>query len=227
MSTVLEKKPNPSPSTIPMTDPRYPIWGRLFLCKVPRIAHYSTNYLERFGMHTSGFQEVDIELAKAPQTVYITIDKMVEYYHSHHKVTIVKQKDIKIIYEICQDYTFNYAEMIGRTIFTHNTPLEDLVKIDEFAEALYQYAGHAYGKDFARSFLPEKYNTEVQSLHSMFDAVDQRLKERHKKVDEYTVIDRPTNHRRDDTIIMTDDEDRQPLPARPSSKDLFLSYMRS
>ena len=223
------KRLNPSPSSIAMDDPRYPIWGRLFLCRVPRISFYSTGYLEQFGLHSSGNRGVDLELAKQPQLVYITINNMIELYEQSQLVSIVKQTDFKTIYEICQDYTFNAADKLShaRAVFQHNIPFVDLVKIDEFAEAVYQFAGHEYGNEFARTFLPKNLTEEVASLNSLFEAVDKRVKARHKRKDnKATIYDILSNA--NPQVLQEEvksDADREPLPPRPSVRDLFLSYM--
>lgn len=223
------KKPNPTPSSIPLNDPRYPIWGRLFQCRVPRIATFSTFYLERYGLHTSGNEAVDRELARAPVFVYITINDMVEFYHTSQPISIVKQADVKMVYEICQDYTFNYAERIAKTVFTHDVPFADLIKIDEFAEAVYQYAGHEYGSDFARTFLPKNVMKEAVDLNKMFEAIDNKVKNKGKiKEDHYTVHTEfsPQGMRRAaEEQKRSSEDDREKLPERPSMRDLFLSYM--
>jgi hypothetical protein len=221
------KRANPTPSSIPMNDPRYPIWGRLFLCRVPRIAYYSTNYLENFGLHTSGNQNVDRELAKQLHPVYITINDMIEYYHQGQRVSIMKQEDVKLVYEICQDYTFTYAERLNRTVFTHDVPFVDLIKIDEFAQAVYEYAGHEYGEEFARTFLPDNVMKDIVDLNKMFDAVDKRLKTRGKaKEDHYTVHTAfSPKTKKSNEEERKSEEDRPKLPERPSMRDLFMSYM--
>lgn len=218
---------NPSPSSIPFNDPRYPIWGRLFLCKVPRIAFYSTAYLEQYGMHTSGNRNVDRELAKQPQAVYITINDMIEHYHQSQRISIVKQEDVKTVYEICQNYTFDFADRLNKDVFAHDAPFGDLIKIDEFAEAVYQYAGHEYGEDFARTFLPENVMKDIVDLNAMFAAIDNRISKKAKaKDDHYTVnnIYSPQQMRKVE-LEKAPDEERVELPARPSMRDLFMSYM--
>lgn len=223
------KKPNPSPSSIPLNDPRYPIWGRLFQCRVPRIATYSTQYLEKFGLHTSGNQAVDRELAKAPVLVYITINDMVEYYHTSQRVSIVKQADVKLVYEICQDYTFNYAERLNKSVFSHDVPFADLIKIDEFAEAVYQFAGHEYGTEFARTFLPQNVMKDVVDLNKMFEAIDNKVRNKGKvKEDHYTVHTQyspQASRKATEETKRASEDDREKLPERPSMRDLFLSYM--
>ncbi|BDD79463.1 hypothetical protein [Burkholderia phage FLC8] len=223
--TEQKKRPAPNPSSIPFDDPRYPLWGRVWLCKVPRIARFGTAYLERYGLHTSGNQNVDRELMKQQAPVYIPIAQMVEYYHEHTMVSIVKRDDTKAIYEICQDYTFDWAKRIQSTVFNHNVPFEDLVQIDEFAEAVYQYAGHEYGEEFARTFIPEGLQREIVNLNAMFDAVDKRVRDRGKaKQDQYTVRNKYS------TVPVTDQPkpenvEEKKLPERPSMRDIFLSYM--
>lgn len=223
-----KKRVNPTPSSIPMNDPRYPIWGRLFMCKAPRIAYYSTAYLERFGLTTSGNQNIDREMARQPQLVYLTINDMVEYYNQTQCISIVKQNDVKTIYEICQDYTFDYADRLHKSVFAHDVPFGDLVMLDEFAEAVYQHAGHEYGKDFARTFLPKGVMDEVADLNKMFEAIDNKVRNRHKaKEDHYTVenIYSPNQQRKVEIDEVKMDTDRAPLPPRPSMRDLFMSYM--
>lgn len=222
------KRQNPTPSSILMDDPRYPIWGRLFLCRVPRIAHYSTGYLEQFGLHSSGNRNVDLELAKQPQMVYITINDMIEYFHQSLRISIVKRDDVKIVYESCQDYTFGYAEKLNKTVFGHNAPIQDLVKIDEFAEAVYQHAGHEYGKEFARTFLPEGVMGEIADLNKLFESIDKKVKNSGKKTDTVTIYDTlsPQGAKAAaQAAKRTDELDREQLPARPSMRSLFLSYM--
>lgn len=220
-------RPNPTPSAVPFNDPRYPIWGRVFLCKVPRIAHYSTLYLETYGLHTSDNKNVDLEQVKKATSAYITVNAMIEYYHQNQIVTIVKPADVKTVYEICQDYTFKYADKLNRSVFQHNTPMEDLIKIDEFAEAVYQYAGHMYGKEFARSFLPDSAMKGVVDLNALFDAVDKKARERGKKdIHLHTHYDIMSGRNKaNEPMVVESDIDREPLPERPSMRDLFVSYI--
>lgn len=226
--TEQKKRPPPSPSSIPMDDPRYPIWGRVWYCRVPRIARYGTAYLERYGLPTSGNQNVDRELMKQQAPVYISIAQMVEYYHEHTMVSIIKRDDTKAIYEICQDYTFNWAKRVQNTVFNHNVPFEDLVQIDEFAEAVYQYAGHEYGEEFARTFIPEGVQREIIDLHKMFEAVDNRVKNRGKeKHDAYTVRNKYSTVPVSDQPMVEEQAEEKKLPERPSMRDIFLSYMQN
>lgn len=223
--TEVKKNRPPNPSSIPMNDPRYPIWGRVWLTKVPRIARYGTAYLERYGLPTSGNLNVDRELMRQPTHCYITIAQMVEHYHEHTTISIVKRDDTKAIYEICQDYTFDWAKRIQNTVFNHNVPFEDLVQLDEFAEAVYQYAGHEYGEEFARTFIPEGVQREIINLQKMFEAVDNRIKNRSKeKHDQYTVRNKyspvPASEQKS-----VDRPEEKKLPERPSMRDIFLAYM--
>ncbi|BAS04967.2 hypothetical protein [Ralstonia phage RSF1] len=164
-------------------------------------------------------------MMKQAAPCYITIAQMVEYYHEHTMVSIIRRDDTKAIYEICQDYTFDWAKRIQSTVFNHNVPFEDLVQIDEFAEAVYQYAGHEYGEEFARTFIPEGVQREIIDLHKMFEAVDNRIKNRNKaKDDHYTVHNQYSPARRVDEKPAENQEEKK-LPERPSMRDIFLSYM--
>lgn len=217
---------NPNPSSIPVSDPRYPVWGRIWLCRVPRIAHYDTKYLETYGMHTSGSVKIDRALAMQQTEVYITINQMVEHYHQNTMVSIIKQKDVKAIYEICQDYTFDWADSLHGGVLNYNIPFEDLIKIDEFAEAVYQYAGHEYGAEFARSFIPKEMMGGAIDMNAMFAAVDKRRKERGKhKVDPYTVRNIYSPPLKNGDVVVKEEEVRKELPPRPSPRELFMSYM--
>lgn len=218
-------KPNPNPSSIPINDPRYPIWGRQYLCRTPRIAHYGTEYLKQYGLPTSGNQAVDRDLMTAMQLSYLTINEQIEIFSKFHIVSIVKKDDVKLIYEACQDYTFDFAERIRNTVYSQNMPFADLIKIDEYAEKVYQYAGHEYGNDFARTFLPSDIMKTVVDLNKMYEAIDKRKENKGKKADKYTVQNAysPVGMVKEEE--KKKDEEKPELPARPSMRDLFLSYM--
>lgn len=218
----------PSPSMVPVKDPRYPIWGRIFQCRMPPLNHYSTEYLERFGMHTSGNHEVDRALALKPVLCYITINAMIEFYHQSGTVRIVKQADVKTIYEICQDYIFDWADLLENGMLSMNVPYDDLIKIDEFSEAVYQHAAHHYGKEYARTFVSQAVQDNIKVFDDMFAAVDKKIKDGgRKKVDNVTVrtiFSTPLTNR-DAGVSTTDEKKKDDLPDRPSPRDLFLSFM--
>ena len=216
---------NPNPGAVPLTDPRYPIWGRLFMCKVPRIAHYSTKYLETYGLPTSGNRELDRDLIMQPDYVYITINDMIEHYNRNTTISIVKQNDTKVVYELCQNYTFDWADRLHKGVLAQNTPFEDLIRIDEFAAAVYEHAGHLYGVQFARTFIPEGVLKNAIDLQKMFDSVDKRIKDRNKeKEDHYTVRNKyspPIKNKE------ADHREKPPieLPERPSARSTIEAYM--
>jgi hypothetical protein len=149
---------------------------------------------------------------------------MVEYYHSHTEVRIVKRDDLKAIYDICQDYTFEAAWRIKNGAFANEFPLEDLIKIDEFAEAVYQYAGHEYGrdKDFIRTFIGEGVGQVALKFQNLFDAVDKKVKDRKKKrIDEYTVYTTLSGQDVRDARPLESRGEKIELPPRASARDIF------
>lgn len=216
---------NPAPGRVPLSDPRYPIWGRLFMCRVPRISHYSTQYLETYGLPTSGNRDLDRDLIMQSDSVYITINDMIEHYNQNTTISIVKQHDTKEVYEICQEYTFDWADRLQQGILAQSTPFEDLIKIDEFAAAVYEHAGHMYGVKFARTFIPEGVLKNAIDLQKMFDSIDKRVKTKHKeKEDHYTVRNKyspPAKNTESDHR----EKPKIELPARPSARELIMAYM--
>lgn len=229
-NTRQQRKPPPTPSSILPSDPRYPIWGRVFLCRVPRIVFYSTKYLESYGLPSSGSASIDRALASQPQSCYLTIDAMVEIYHQHHTVSISRQEDVKTIYEICQDYTFDWADRLRTSIYTQNVPFQDLIKLDEFSEAVYKHAAHMYGNEFARTFLPEDVMKNALDMKKMFDSVDNRLRDRKKKDytnDGFTVASIFSNLPKKKSSAVVEEEKQRELPDRPSVRDIFVSYMEN
>lgn len=225
-----QRRAPPNPSSILPSDPRYPIWGRVFLCQVPRIVHYSTQYLERYGLPSSGSPTIDRALASQLAPCYLTIDRMVELYHQHQTVSISRQEDVKTIYEICQDYTFDWADTLRTSIYTQNVPFTDLIKLDEFSEAVYKYAAHMYGTEFARTFLPEGVMRNAIDMKKMFDAVDNRLRDRKKKdytTDGYTVANVYSRLPKKNNPQAAEEAKEKELPERPSVRDIFTSYMEN
>lgn len=195
------------------------------MCRVPRISHFSTKYLEEFGLPSSGNKSVDIEMARQLHHVYITINDMIELYHQSQTVCIVNQADVRSVYEICQDYTFDWAERIRGSIYQSTAPFGDLIKIDEFAEAVYQYAGHEYGNDFARTFVPQGVMKEVADLNKMFDSIDDRIKQKKKSKENAYEVKNMYSPDNKGFVEPQKEQEETKLPDRPSVRDLFESYM--
>lgn len=228
MTQTQTQKKNPSPSLVPMTDPRYPIWGRQWKSRAPRIAAYSTSYLQNVGIPSSGYADVDLGQMTKLDVVYLTINQMVEYYHSSVEVRIVNKEDVKSIFEACQDYTFRAAKLIRNGEMPHMLPLADLIKIDEFAAAVYEHAGHEYGhdKEYIRTFMSEDLMKQALEIHTAFDSVDKHMKARkNKKRDHYTVFTELSGELRKNNQHREEQKAKFELPERPSVRDIFESVM--
>lgn len=222
-----KRRQNPSPSSVPLDDPRYGIWGRVFLCRIPRISTYTSEYIQRYGMHSSGHGTIDQGLVTQRTSAYITINRMVELFHEGYGIGIVRQEDVKVIYEICQNYTFDWAEQITKTVYTHNAPFGELIDLDEFTEALYKHAAHMYGKEFAKTFVPEDVMRNAADLNTLFEAVDKKVRTKKSGKNEHYVQDNiyaPKSVAREKAQPKPVEEEIE-LPDRPTVRDVFERYM--
>lgn len=216
---------NPWPSEVPVDDPRYPIWGEIWKCRAPRMAAYSTSYLEHVGIPVSGFSDVDVAQMTKLDTCYLSINQMVEYYHTNVEVRIVNQHDLKPIFERCQDYMFRAARMIREhAVMEYEIPVEDLIKLDEFAAAVYEHAGHEYGhdKEFIRTFVSEGVMAQAMELNATFEAVDRKMKiRRTSKIDERTVYSKYSGNLNEKHRTKEEEKPKYELPERPSVRHIF------
>ena len=112
----------------------YYIWEPLFRCRVPQLQTTSKEYLRHFGMPTTGNDAYDKDLANQLIDTAIPIAKMVEYFTKGIPVYIVKQADVKTIYEYIENHLLAWKRQLEQGVNIGGAPVDDLIAMDAFAK---------------------------------------------------------------------------------------------
>jgi hypothetical protein len=134
-------------------DTAYYIWELLFRCRVPQLQSTSVTYLKHFGTHTTGIEEIDRDLSNQLIDTAIPIVRMVEYYQKGVPVYIVKQEDVKTIYEYIENHIQAWKSRLEAGVNIGGAPIDDLVAMDEFAHNIYEHAKYHFTRETANSLM--------------------------------------------------------------------------
>lgn len=122
------------------------IWDNLYRVRVPQLALRSEEELRCFGMRITGDPGIDNAMANQLTDIMIPIVKMVEYHSTGVSVRIVNQADVKTIYDDIQKHIEGWAANIQNNFNIGNVPHDDLLKMNEFAQAIFGHAKVHYLK---------------------------------------------------------------------------------
>ena len=134
-------------------DTSWYIFNQKFRCSVPHIAMRSTEHLQHFGMPSCGIKEIDTETARERIDTYLSIAQMVEYFQKGTIVGVKKVADTKIIYERIVDHLNAWKKQLREGLNNGEAPLQDLIDLDQFANAVYAHAQFHFTNDIVESLL--------------------------------------------------------------------------
>lgn len=123
-----------------------PLPGQLFLVRVPIVATYTDEEISLLGLPINvdhGFDygstggRYDYNAYKELTTVMLPLTKIVDIYCSGHKIAVVNQSDIPIIYEILEKYLMGVTTVKNYSL-NHAMIQEDrLDDIERFAQEMF------------------------------------------------------------------------------------------
>lgn len=135
------------------------IFNELFHCRVQRIQTLSLDEMKEYGTPTSGLPEFDEQMRNERIDRMLTISQMMEYYEQGVTVGVVADKDTKRIYDFITDHLLAWRHHLQTELNTRITsaaPLEDLVKLDQFANVVYKHAKYHFTQEYVDSLLGRK-----------------------------------------------------------------------
>jgi hypothetical protein len=121
-------------------DTAAPLWDRVFRCSVSRNLTTSDYYIETFGFVGTGDKERDKELKDEIIDTYVNINKLVDYYQRDIPFRLYRYEDTKIIYELIQEHLEAWSDRLHRAVNIADAPIEDLIALDQLANAVYDKA---------------------------------------------------------------------------------------
>ncbi len=112
----------------------------IFRIRIASKNNRSIEEIERFGTYVSGIPFLDKDAGNEMITAYISIERMLIYFERGSDFWIYSKDDIARIYDIIQSYLKLWKVKIERSLHNENPPLDKLIKYDNFANTIYNYA---------------------------------------------------------------------------------------
>lgn len=121
-------------------DTAAPLWDRSFRCSVSRNLTTTDYYIETFGFVGTGDPQRDKQMKDEIIDTYVNINKLVEYHQKDIPFRLHRYEDTKIIYELIQEHLEAWADRLNRAVNIADAPIEDLIALDQLANAVYDKA---------------------------------------------------------------------------------------
>jgi hypothetical protein len=138
------------------------IFSRLFMCRVTNIQSMSVEYIEKFGMPASGYEQYDKETANELVTRMLSINDMVEYFRNGVTVHVVNFKDTKEIYERISDHLNLWKQKLENSFHVKDAPIDDLLLLDKFANVVYKYAAPQFTTEMVDSLIARRMSSAMK-----------------------------------------------------------------
>jgi hypothetical protein len=143
-------------------DTAWYIFHREFQCKMSVIDGMTMADLEKFGMRSSGIQDLDHYTANEMVTRLLPIADMATFYQSGARILICNPVDTKEIYERISAHLSAWKTHIDNSpIIQGDPPLDDLLLLDEFAHSIYVHARWHLDTEWVRSGIVKAMTTTL------------------------------------------------------------------
>lgn len=134
------------------------LFHELFLCRVQRIQTLSLEEMREFGTPTSGDPEFDKQMRNERVDRMLPIcsssgSSMLDYWEQGVTVGIANEKDTKTIYEYISNHLEAWKTHLSVEINVRGAPLEDLVKLDKFANVVHKHARYHFTQEYVDSIM--------------------------------------------------------------------------
>lgn len=126
--------------------PAFKIFHYYYQCQVPQHFLYSKEYVDTFGLPTTGDSEIDRELSQSLVPAQLTIAEMAEALDDGVNIILTDPKEAATIYGIIYDHLEGWRKQVTGGMSGLEPPVEDLRKLDVLAKEVYKVG---------RSYLPD------------------------------------------------------------------------
>ena len=154
--------------TRPVLDTTTYIWDYYFAARVPQLESASLDYMRMYGTYTTMDRDIDQALSTQWLTTMMNINQMVDYFKDGVQIRIVKEADVKTIYEYISAHLEAWRERLTRGINIGDAPIEDLIAMDEFANVVYIHAKHQFTRDMVDSLFANALGSTMGLNHTNF-----------------------------------------------------------
>lgn len=107
---------------------------------IPTMFLYDQAYVEKFGMYTTGNDEVDRQTYQAPIRVQMTVANMAIHYSEGASISFINPEETKQVYGWIVEHLGDWRNELASDPNRRDVPVEDLRKLERFAESLFETA---------------------------------------------------------------------------------------
>lgn len=119
--------------------PAWRLFHRLYRVGIKEMFFYPPEDVMVFGRPTSGNKRVDMQVMNSLRTVMIPGSTMAEYFSVGADVHFANPKNIVLVYDDIMQHLRQWESVILNNLHGNiDIPLDDLVKLDQFKDALYR-----------------------------------------------------------------------------------------
>lgn len=102
--------------------------------------------IEIYGTYISGNNTIDDYAGDEVRVIYISIERMLEYYKKGVILYIPRQEDTDNIYKILDTYLRIWKTKLENSFHPENAPIEDLLAYETFAQSMFGVAKYSISK---------------------------------------------------------------------------------
>ncbi|WP_233875212.1 hypothetical protein [Paraburkholderia adhaesiva] len=152
----------PTASWVPpaQRDTAWWIFYRLFRCRLKRILTIPLEEMQEVGTPTSFDPDVDRQMQNERVERMLSIVQMAHLWGEGVSIGLVDPRDATEIYERLSNHLYAWKDKLENEVNTRNAPLEDLVKLDAFANVVYALARY----QFPRDYMDSRFERKARSL---------------------------------------------------------------
>lgn len=119
----------------------YKIFNYFVECMIPAMYLYSQEYVEKFGLYTSGDADIDAQTYQSNVKANLTVAQMAQHMADGAPISLVTPEESKQIYQWVVEHLNDWTDEVAKDPNRKSeVPVEDLRMLDQFAKEIYPMA---------------------------------------------------------------------------------------
>lgn len=147
------------------------LWEYYFKVRMPYLQTRSLQDIKNTGVAVTGIREIDNDIPNQQLTTMLTIAQMAEYYQEGVPIRVVMYEDIKTIYSYISQHIHAWKSRLQYGVNIGNAPIQDLILLDQFANAIYDHAKYQFTTEIADSLIGQHFaKTQRATVNNFFNS---------------------------------------------------------
>lgn len=151
---------------------RWYLWHEVYLVRLPRIQLMSEDEIRNYGLLDSGSVVENRLTMHEMAEVMLPIVKIMYHYENGARISVVKPSDTKWIYDRITAHLEAWKKYLDTKLNIGNAPIEDLIRLDKFANAVYPHATEFFKRSYVETKFMEMGDASMARLASVLSMFD-------------------------------------------------------